>query len=464
MDKNNTIVKLEPKSCYFIQTSYRNRHPFKGLRTLLQQRLLVDIAVTCGSSTMHAHKSILASSSPLFREEFERNASIEQVVVKGCDFSVVQAIIDIIYSGETTVTPENLRYLAGLAKTLRMDKLTSIFNIWNRGSTEVNIPKPQFLTKRVKYFSQSNIGEILPSPLLMVKSQPDEIDYKTRRKNINNEAEKACVKEAHASRMALAHLQKEIEAAPLVNSFIIEETCTETTVENFIPNELQIMDYSNFNSMYVHDPYIGGKKPTNIMQLPNTQNLGEDIRSSLELLYRNDGSILALDKKNLQNFPKNCLSYQIVDENSNQIDDMQRVQILNNCQTSPAVSNFIENSHDLNLDYDATPDSPTLQIVTSDSMDDSEVLTEDNVNDGNVTFASTGFPNTQFILHNSTEFEVNTGSDDKSGYELTGSDMYMPTLTYTQSSESQNSSNYTFISSSSDDVPFSPDMFFSDNS
>ncbi|XP_019865675.2 uncharacterized protein LOC109594868 isoform X4 [Aethina tumida] len=398
MDKNNTIVKLEPKSCYFIQTSYRNRHPFKGLRTLLQQRLLVDIAVTCGSSTMHAHKSILASSSPLFREEFERNASIEQVVVKGCDFSVVQAIIDIIYSGETTVTPENLRYLAGLAKTLRMDKLTSIFNIWNRGSTEVevNIPKPQFLTKRVKYFSQSNIGEILPSPLLMVKSQPDEIDYKTRRKNINNEAEKACVKEAHASRMALAHLQKEIEAAPLVNSFIIEETCTETTVENFIPNELQIMDYSNFNSMYVHDPYIGGKKPTNIMQLPNTQNL--------------------------------------------------------------------ENSHDLNLDYDATPDSPTLQIVTSDSMDDSEVLTEDNVNDGNVTFASTGFPNTQFILHNSTEFEVNTGSDDKSGYELTGSDMYMPTLTYTQSSESQNSSNYTFISSSSDDVPFSPDMFFSDNS
>lgn len=57
-----------------------------------------------------------------------------------------------------------------------------------------------------------------------------------KRKYIRSEAERACAKEAAASRLALEALQKELATAPQVNQFVIEESCTETTVENFIPH------------------------------------------------------------------------------------------------------------------------------------------------------------------------------------------------------------------------------------
>lgn len=58
---------------------------------------------------------------------------------------------------------------------------------------------------------------------------------KNKRKYIRSEAERACAKEAAASRMALEALKKEL-ATTQVSSFVIEESCTETTVENFIPH------------------------------------------------------------------------------------------------------------------------------------------------------------------------------------------------------------------------------------
>ncbi|CAH2018582.1 unnamed protein product [Acanthoscelides obtectus] len=83
------------------------------------------------------------------------------------------------------------------------------------------IPKPQFLSKKPKY----------PAP---ISSSNLYIPNKDDRK-LRIEAEhRACVKEAEASRSAIANLTKEIVSAPHANTFIIDETCSETTVENFI--------------------------------------------------------------------------------------------------------------------------------------------------------------------------------------------------------------------------------------
>lgn len=377
----------------------------------MEHQSLVDIVICCGNNSIQAHKFVLAANSPLFRDEFEKNPSIEQVQIGGCDFSALKSVVEIMYCGQTVVSQENVKILIAIVKLLQMKNLENLFNEHANPSEEISLPKPQFLTKKPKYpafayqippatsqnttcivtnvvsTTQSNVVNNLPAPAAVAVAAhtvnnvlkpvnfnitvPEQIPgfkaYGRGRKTLKQQAEQACVKEAQASRMALASLQKEIAAAPQVNSFIIEETCTETTVENFIPNSdteqspyIQVLNYNgviNENGIQ-NSVFLPVNVPTNCIndQVPYSTvieqaekrsltadklkyMLGGEMSSNVEIMYKDaDGNFVPVNEEVLQNLStKEGLQYQVVDEDG-RISEMQELRVIDKLEKLNEIS------------------------------------------------------------------------------------------------------------------------------
>ncbi|XP_076259569.1 uncharacterized protein LOC143195927 [Rhynchophorus ferrugineus] len=262
---------------------------------------------------------------------------------------------------------------------------------------EIHLPKPQFLTKKPKYPSfsyqappsisqngsittkvsisendstrtescQANVsslpvhqnGSNIFKPVNFNVTIPELIPcgYKSFRgkKTLKQQAEQACVKEAQASRLALASLQKEIAVAPQVNNFIIEETFAETTVENFIPNQdqpyMEVLNYDeslNRNqvekSMFVPSG-SGDDGVTTSSQYSNSTEedkkslsneklkmlLGPEISSNVEIMYKDaQGNFVPINDEVLHNLAtKEGIQYQIVDEDGH-VSELQELHVL----------------------------------------------------------------------------------------------------------------------------------------
>lgn len=157
----------------------------------------------------------------------------------------------------------------------------------------------------------------------------------------------ACVKEAQASQLAIANLKKEIASAPQSNTFIIEETCTETTVENFIPHEqpnFVEVDIDNIsNQMFINPQQFNNHDPankSNIIQLTLPSNgqpltadkikniLGNNENPNVEIMFKtSDGNYITVTDDVLQNLQKDGLQYQVIDEDG-RVGEIQELQIL----------------------------------------------------------------------------------------------------------------------------------------
>lgn len=312
----------------------------------MEHQSLVDIAICCGNKTLHAHKCILAANSHYFKDEFEKNPSVEQIVISGFDFGVLKSIIEFMYCGETIIEEENVKFLIGAAKLFQVRGLDTLFSDRQEHQhliEDVHIPYPQFMSNKPKYpvaYHGSSNSQLTNDTGLKITSFNINDPFnkkKLKRKYLRSEAEKACAKEAHASRMALAHLQKEIATTSQVNSFIIEESCTETTVENFIPHAddscidvtktvqpVQLIDYTDASGGFNCNSTLNAKK--NLLQFAtqNPQELmsdklktifGADSQSDIEIIFKtNDGNFVTVNDEVLQNISKGGLQYQIVDE------------------------------------------------------------------------------------------------------------------------------------------------------
>ncbi|XP_018561601.1 uncharacterized protein LOC108903788 [Anoplophora glabripennis] len=344
------------KTKYCIQSE---KHPLQtslGLCSLMEHQSLVDIAICCGNNTLHAHKVVLAANSPLFREELEKNSCIEQVIISGCDFSVIRSIVEFMYCGETTVSEDYIKYLVAAAKLFQMKSLENLSlerTDYQFTGDVIVLPKPQFLSKKPKYPTYPfNANTSLP-PNNILKPLNYTVNnlykpHKVKRKFRLEAEHQACIKEAHASRLAIANLKKEIASAPQANTFIIEETCTETTVENFIPHPEQSgyveVDYNNIDNQVFVSPNNFNQetsKSANMIQLALQNNgqaltadkikhiLGNEVPANVEIMFKtSDGSFVTVTDEVLQNLStKEGLQYQVVDENG-QVGEIQELQVL----------------------------------------------------------------------------------------------------------------------------------------
>lgn len=191
------------------------------------------------------------------------------------------------------------------------------------------------------------------------------LQRKIKRKYMRSEAERACAKEAAASRQALEALQKELAIQPQVNSFVIEESCTETTVENFIPHTderfvenvrdfqgLPVVNYYSVNGTgYANRGQTANIAPNSLLQfnLRNDGNpqpelttekvknvLGNDITNNVEIMFKtSEGDFVSVTDEILQNITKSALQYQVIDENGF-AGEMQELRVLNKVIVDPS--------------------------------------------------------------------------------------------------------------------------------
>lgn len=322
--------------------------------------------------------------------------------------------------------------------------------------------------------------------------------HKVKRKFRIEAEHQACLKEAQASRLAIANLKKEIASAPEANSFIIEETCTETTVENFIPhadrqNFVEI-DYENLNNQVFLNPqpFTEDAGKSNIIQLTLPNNgqalttdkikniLGNDTNSNIEIMFKtSDGNYVALTDDVLQNLQKDGLQYQVMDEEG-RVGELQELQVMNKENATKASENaiskepclinpnsFFNNSQIIfgNEPLDMTIDNPKVLVgnpahnlsqkeldgLTFNSLDIKPAFMEPNARDQETNFINVSdYFN---IRDQSNDDSINDSmetEDCKESIELV--DDESPLLVSSDSSKNGDASP----------KKFSPDIFFAD--
>ena len=88
---------------------------------------LADVTLACeDGEQIEAHRIVLASSSPVFKNLLVKNQHPHPLIyMKGVKFDQLSAIVDFIYFGETRTFEENLETFLALAEELKLKGLTS---------------------------------------------------------------------------------------------------------------------------------------------------------------------------------------------------------------------------------------------------------------------------------------------------------------------------------------------------
>ncbi|XP_044744984.1 uncharacterized protein LOC123306870 [Coccinella septempunctata] len=497
------MEKTYSKTNYCVSWKTHSKHVFKSLCCLMEHQSLVDIAICCGNKTLHAHKCILAANSHYFKDEFEKNPSVEQIVISGFDFGVLKSIIEFMYCGETIIEEENVKFLIGAAKLFQVRGLDTLFSDRQEHQhliEDVYIPYPQFMSNKPKYpvaYHAPNNSQVpndvgLKIPAFNINDPFNK--KKLKRKYLRSEAEKACAKEAHASRMALAHLQKEIATTSQVNSFIIEESCTETTVENFIPHAddscievskavqpVQLIDYTDTGAAFNCNNTVNTKQ--NLLQFGTVSNsqeimsdklkniFGGESQSDIEIIFKtNDGNFVTVNDEVLQNISKGGLQYQIVDEDGHvgeiqdlkpateKIDSHQGIEMIKDFMRSAKISS-------------TAPPSTCTGMINDETRTDHGSMSEFKAREPSLSNADSEFTDRkpiQFMLIDNGDFDdgiIDTYShsikitSEKEPSELTKHLNGHDFSTFSAVVDRENSMDY-----DKSTLKFSPDIFFADPS
>ena len=141
---------------------------FASLREDLE---FTDVTLVCqDSQQVAAHKAILVSSSPFFRDVLKMNKHPHPVIyMRGLKYEDLVAIIDFIYNGEASVFQENLDSFLSIAEELKLKGLM--------GKTDKNMDKlekpeqPNFKS----LFQNSNQNEASESSAAFLDQKTDMI-------------------------------------------------------------------------------------------------------------------------------------------------------------------------------------------------------------------------------------------------------------------------------------------------
>merc|ERR1711994_888788 len=93
---------------------------------LRKDRELSDVTLVCeDGKQVEAHKVILASSSPFFKNLLNRNKHSHPLIyMRGVGSDTLEAIMDFLYFGKANVFQENLDLFLAIGKDLQLKGLT----------------------------------------------------------------------------------------------------------------------------------------------------------------------------------------------------------------------------------------------------------------------------------------------------------------------------------------------------
>jgi len=95
-----------------------------SVKNMLEKRSFVDVTIACDDDQLEAHKVLLSAASPFFQRILERNPHNHPLLyLRGSLKKDVSAILDFIYSGETSVPVQDFESFMSLAKDLEVKGL-----------------------------------------------------------------------------------------------------------------------------------------------------------------------------------------------------------------------------------------------------------------------------------------------------------------------------------------------------
>uniref|UniRef100_A0A1B6CHP7 BTB domain-containing protein n=1 Tax=Clastoptera arizonana TaxID=38151 RepID=A0A1B6CHP7_9HEMI len=108
---------------YLVQWDEHAGHLANRLGYLLEHQSLVDVTLMCNTHTLKVHRTVLAACSPYFERQLGNHPLI---VLKDMKFSVLKALIEFMYCGETSISEENLKPLMDAAKFFEVKGLSTM--------------------------------------------------------------------------------------------------------------------------------------------------------------------------------------------------------------------------------------------------------------------------------------------------------------------------------------------------
>ena len=82
------------------------------MNTLRQQNQLCDVVLKAANTEVHAHRVVLASSSPYFLAMFTSELSESRqgvVTLQEVDSEALKLLVDVVYTSEIEVTEDNVQ-------------------------------------------------------------------------------------------------------------------------------------------------------------------------------------------------------------------------------------------------------------------------------------------------------------------------------------------------------------------
>ncbi|XP_060870649.1 kelch-like protein 2 [Metopolophium dirhodum] len=124
--ENNVKQVLESNECEpkHFRNSFHSDRILEGLQSLRKNEVLCDIRFkTDDGSIVFGHKNVLMVASPYFEAMFNNFDGINKdlVSIRELDSTILQILLDYIYTGELIMTNENVQVLLPAANILQLD-------------------------------------------------------------------------------------------------------------------------------------------------------------------------------------------------------------------------------------------------------------------------------------------------------------------------------------------------------
>ena len=101
---------------------------FKALEDLYKQKYLCDVILKAGDSSFYAHKVVLVACCHYFAAMFRSGMSesqMNEVVLHEVDPVALESLLALFYTGQVTITSDNVQSLLSAASLFQIDHLMS---------------------------------------------------------------------------------------------------------------------------------------------------------------------------------------------------------------------------------------------------------------------------------------------------------------------------------------------------
>ena len=110
------------------KTSHKD-YFLQSLPELFASHELSDVVLVCeDNSQFKAHKLVLRAFSEVFKGIFANNLSSSVVFLRGVKSELMEALLTLLYLGETTISSESVPEFLSFAGSLKISELTDLHN------------------------------------------------------------------------------------------------------------------------------------------------------------------------------------------------------------------------------------------------------------------------------------------------------------------------------------------------